>query len=388
MLKELGLLICLVFLALGVAGQSRRTTSPLGEKANRRTSPAEVKPTPTPDALNGSAAAGQIAEETSGDVIKVDTDLVTIPVRILDRNNRFVGGLKQADFKVLEDNAEQDIAYFSNEREPFTVALVLDMSYSTKFKIGEVQAAAIAFIDQLRSQDKVMVVSFDQDVHVLCEPTSDRKTIYAAIKSTEISTGTSLYEAMDEVMNKRLRWIKGRKAVILFTDGVDTTSRSADRVKNISDALELDALIYPIRYDTFADVQAMKNKPVVTQTTTIPIPDRKPPPGGLPFPFPTIARPDEQGTSPEDYKRAEEYLDILANRTGGRVYLASSLVNLADAYSKIASELREYYSLGYYPKTEGSVGKRRRITVKVDRPGTVVRARDGYIVGMKAAKSK
>jgi len=189
-------------------------------------------------------------------------------------------------------------------------------------------------------------------------------------------------------MNKRLRWIKGRKAVILFTDGVDTTSRSADRVKNISDALELDALIYPIRYDTFADVQAMKNKPVVTQTTTIPIPDRKPPPGGLPFPFPTIARPDEQGTSPEDYKRAEEYLDILANRTGGRVYLASSLVNLADAYSKIASELREYYSLGYYPKTEGSVGKRRRITVKVDRPGTVVRARDGYIVGMKAAKSK
>ncbi|HTK27396.1 MAG TPA: VWA domain-containing protein, partial [Pyrinomonadaceae bacterium] len=388
MLKELGLLICLVFLALGVAGQSRRTTSPLGEKANRRTSPAEVKPTPTPDALDRSAAAGQIAEETSGDVIKVDTDLVTIPVRILDRNNRFVGGLKQADFKVLEDNAEQDIAYFSNEREPFTVALVLDMSYSTKFKIGEVQAAAIAFIDQLRSQDKVMVVSFDQDVHVLCEPTSDRKTIYAAIKSTEISTGTSLYEAMDEVMNKRLRWIKGRKAVILFTDGVDTTSRSADRVKNISDALELDALIYPIRYDTFADVQAMKNKPVVTQTTTIPIPDRKPPPGGLPFPFPTIARPDEQGTSPEDYKRAEEYLDILANRTGGRVYLASSLVNLADAYSKIASELREYYSLGYYPKTEGSVGKRRRITVKVDRPGTVVRARDGYIVGMKAAKSK
>jgi VWFA-related protein len=388
MLKELGLLICLVFLALGVAGQSRRTTSPLGEKANRRTSPAEVKPTPTPAALDRSAAAGQIAEETSGDVIKVDTDLVTIPVRILDRNNRFVGGLKQADFKVLEDNAEQDIAYFSNEREPFTVALVLDMSYSTKFKIGEVQAAAIAFIDQLRSQDKVMVVSFDQDVHVLCEPTSDRKTIYAAIKSTEISTGTSLYEAMDEVMNKRLRWIKGRKAVILFTDGVDTTSRSADRVKNISDALELDALIYPIRYDTFADVQAMKNKPVVTQTTTIPIPDRKPPPGGLPFPFPTIARPDEQGTSPEDYKRAEEYLDILANRTGGRVYLASSLVNLADAYSKIASELREYYSLGYYPKTEGSVGKRRRITVKVDRPGTVVRARDGYIVGMKAAKSK
>lgn len=376
MSKKLGLLICLFFLTLAVPGQARRTTSPSGEKANRRAA-AEVKPTASPE--------DQAAEETSGDVIKVDTELVTIPVRILDRNNRFLGGLTQADFKVFEDNAEQDIAYFSNEREPFTVALVLDMSYSTKFKIGEVQSAAIAFIDQLRSQDKVMVVSFDQDVHILCEPTSDRKTIYSAIKSTAISTGTSLYEAMDQVMNDRLRGIKGRKAIILFTDGVDTTSRAADYIKNISDALELDALIYPIRYDTFADVQAMKNTPVITQPTTIPIPDRKPPPGTIPFPFPAIARPDEQGTSPEDYKRAEHYLDDLATKTGGRVYLASSLVNLAGAYTKIASELREYYSLGYYPKTEGSVGKRRRISVKVDRPGAVVRARDGYVVGMNSA---
>jgi len=383
MLKRLALLICLVFLVLGVAGQARRTTSPSGEKANRRT-PAEVKPTPTPVSLNQSNARDHVAVEDNDDVIKVDTDLVTIPVRILDRNNRFVGGLTQSDFKVFEDNAEQDIAYFSNEREPFTVALVLDMSYSTKFKIGEVQSAAIAFIDQLRSQDKVMVVSFDQDVHILCEPTNDRKTIYSAIKSTEISTGTSLYEAMDEVMNGHLRGIKGRKAIILFTDGVDTTSRAADNIKNLSDALELDALIYPIRYDTFADVQAMKNKPVITQPTTIPIPDRKPPPGGMPFPFPVIGTPSEQGTSPEDYKRAEEYLTELANRTGGRIYLASSLMNLADAYSKIASELREYYSLGYYPKIEGSAGKRRRIGVKVDRPGTVVKARDGYVVGKKS----
>jgi len=386
MLNKLGLLICLVFFALSVAGQARRTTSPSGEKANRRT-PAEAKPTPTPVSLNRPTPGDEGGEVDNSDVIKVDTDLVTIPVRILDRNNRFVGGLTQSDFKVFEDNAEQDIAYFSNEREPFTVALVLDMSYSTKFRIGEVQSAAIAFIDQLRSQDKVMVVSFDQDVHILCDPTSDRKTIYAAIKSTAISTGTSLYEAMDQVMNDRLRPIKGRKAIILFTDGVDTTSRAADYIKNIADALELDALIYPIRYDTFADVQAMKNKPVVTQTT-IPIPDRKPPPGGMPFPFPVIGTPSEQGTSPEDYKRAEEYLNDLANKTGGRVYLASSLVNLAEAYSKIASELREYYSLGYYPKVEGQFGKRRRISVKVDRPGAVVRARDGYIVGNKAAKSK
>jgi VWFA-related protein len=190
---------------------------------------------------------------------------------------------------------------------------------------------------------------------------------------------------MDQVMNARFRGIKGRKAIILFTDGVDTTSRASNDLKNLSDAQELDVLIYPIRYDTFADVQAMKNKPVIMQPSTIPIPDRKPT-QGLPFPLPTIAKPSEQGTSTEDYQRAETYLTGLADRTGGRIYLAGSVVNLADAYSKIASELREYYSLGYYPKTEGLAGKQRRITVKVDKPGAVVRARDGYVVGRHEKK--
>src|SRR6185295_1363973 len=114
------------------------------------------------------------------------------------------------------------------------------------FKIGEIQSAAIAFIDQLRPQDKVMVVSFDEEVHMLCEATSDRKEIYRAIRSTKIATGTSLYEAVDLVMNHRLRSIEGRKAIILFTDGVDTTSRRANDFGNIDDARELDALIYPI----------------------------------------------------------------------------------------------------------------------------------------------
>jgi von Willebrand factor type A domain. len=384
-MKITPILICLLILSFSGFAQSRGgAATPVGEKTNQRPVAVGAKPTPLPVAANEPVAGTSSNTDEAGDVIKVDTELVTIPVRILDRNNRFVGGLTKSDFKVFEDKAEQDVAYFSNEHEPFTVALVLDMSYSTKFKIAEVQSAAIAFIDQLRSQDKVMVVSFDEDVHFLCDPTNDRKTIYSAIKSTRISTGTSLYEAMDEVMNARLRRIKGRKAIILFTDGVDTSSRTSNDFKNLSDAQELDALIYPIRYDTFADVQAMKNKPVIMQPPTSPIPGKNP--TGLPFPISTIGRPSEQGTSAEDYKHAEEYLTALADRTGGRIYLASSLVNLADSYSKIASELREYYSLGYYPKIEGAVGKRRRIFVKVNRPGAVVRAREGYVVGRHEKK--
>ena len=301
----------------------------------------------------------------------------------MDKKGRFIGGLAKENFKVLEDGVEQEVALFSNEHQPFTVALVLDMSYSTTFKIGEIQSAAIAFIDQLRPQDKVLVMSFDAEVHLLCEPTNDRQAIYRAIKSTKIDNGTSLYEAVGQVMNERLRKIDGRKAIILFTDGVDTTSRKTNYYDNLGTAMEIDALIYPIRYDTFADVQKMKNGTGIPQQPKIRVPGQSS--GGI---LDTIMQsgvgtPSSQGTTVEEYQKAAEYLDQLAMRTGGRLYEATTLVNLADAYSKIASELREFYSLGYYPKEDRVAGKTTSIKVRVDKEGMVVRTREGYIVPKK-----
>jgi Ca-activated chloride channel family protein len=367
-------------------GQARRISPPSSTgKINQRTS--EATPTPTPLAVTSAQLDDNSATADDGGVVKVETQLVTFPVRVMDRKNRFIGGLGKSDFKVYEDGVQQDLAYFTNEEQPFTVALVLDMSYSTKFKIAEIQAAAISFIDQLRDQDRVMVVSFDEDVHLLCEPTNDRQRIYRAIKSTRVTTGTSLYEAIDMVINDRLRWLKGRKAVILFTDGVDTTSTRSNDLKNLNDAMELDALIYPIRYDTFADVQAMKDKPVVSNpSSTIPLPTSNPSKLPFPFPMPSVGTPSGRGTSAEDYKRAEEYLDQLALRTGGRLFVANTIGNLNDSYAKIAADLREFYSLGYYPKDEGPAGKVRLIKVKVDQPGLVVKARDKYVVGKKSSK--
>jgi VWFA-related protein len=373
------LAVIAVFAACTLAQSGRGTAG--GGRANQRNSRPEPSPTPTAVAAKPTPEPDTTPIVDDGEIIKVNTQLVSIPVRVMDKKGRFIGGLSKENFRVYEDGVEQEIAMFSNEHQPFTVALVLDVSYSSTFKINEIQSAAIAFIDQLRPQDKVMVVSFDEEVHMLCEPTNDRKEIYRAIRSTKIATGTSLYEAVDLVMNHRMRSIEGRKAIILFTDGVDTTSKRASDLSNIGDAMEIDSLIYPIRYDTFADVQAMKNR-----GTTIPIPaPGSRPTGGSPFPFPTIpiGQPSDQGTTPEEYKRAEEYLDKLATFTGGRMYLASSVGNLSDAFSKIASELREFYSLGYYPKEDRVPGKNTTIKVKIDQPGMVVRTRDGYIVPKK-----
>lgn len=369
------------------------------KKANKR----PVTKENTTDPKEGAQAAEDISDD---DVITVDTNLVTVPVRVLDKQGRFVGGLTKGDFTVFEDKVPQDIAYFSNEQNPFTVALVLDMSYSSKFKIDEIQQAALTFVTQLRPNDKVMVLSFDQELHILCEPTSDRKVISSAIVRTRVSSGTSLYDAVSFVINERFNKIDGRKAIVLFTDGVDTTSETADERLNLRQASELDALVYPIRYDTYADVQAIESGKIIVPDandsirTTPPIGGGNIPTGNknpLPFPFPTgpvstgrSSRPSRipgQGTTREEYERAAEYLERMAMLTGGRIYEANSPENLYRAFSRIASELREFYSLGFYPN-DAEVGKIRELKVKVDRPGVAVRSRDSYVVRKRDDKKR
>lgn len=263
----------------------------------------------------------------------------------------------------------------------------MDMSRSTKFKIAEIQQAALDFISQLRENDQVMIVSFDEQIYVHTLPTNDRRVLQRAIRSTKIGYGTSLYEAVDLVINQRLKKVAGRKAIVLFTDGVDTSSRRAHDLTNLSDALELDALIYPIQYDTFAEVQAMKDKPVITQPPiSSPIPSKNKSPFPFPIPMGGIGTPGGQGTTAEDYRKAGEYLNEMANRTGGRLYQADSTANLSLAFSNIAAELREYYSLGYYPKEIPAEGKKRKIKVRVNQTGAVVRARNSYVSGKKEKK--
>lgn len=399
-MKLFSAILAVLFIFSVNYSQSGRGSQTSGGKANARPT-ATPASTPTPEGEMG---------EVDGPEIVVDTKLVTIPVRVIDRKGRFIGGLKKENFKVFEDNAEQEVALFSSDAQAFTVALVLDMSYSAKFKAEEIQNAAIEFIDQLRPEDKIIVISFDEEVHIHCEPTSDRKEIYRAIRQTKVSTGTSLYEAVDMTINDRLRKIEGRKAMVLFTDGVDTTSRRKHDRDNLDDAMEIDTIIYPIRYDTYADVQRIKNSP-----TQMPLPSPTGTTGGSsrgstppiiptsnpnPFPFPIpvkttrddgntsgggggMGMPGDKGTTREEYAKGEEYLNQLANLSGGRIYVADTLGNLSGAFSKIASELREFYSLSYYPAGEATPGQTRKIKVKIDQPNLAVKARDSYVVAAK-----
>jgi Ca-activated chloride channel homolog len=322
-------------------------------------------------------------EVDAGDVIKVDTTLVTLPVSVTDRDGRYVPNLTKSDFRLWEDGVEQQVAFFTSVDKPFSVVLVLDTSGSTRFKIEEIQDAAIAFVNQLRADDRVMIISFDDDIRVLTELTNDRNRMRDAIRRTRTGNGTRLYDAVDLVINQRLSQVDGRKAVVLFTDGVDTASRQSSYASNVRDAEELDALIYPVQYDTFRDVGSGGGGSWPgTQRSTSPIDilidifgRRRGGSGG------GGGGGGGVGSNRADYERANRYLRELAEKTGARQYQADNTTNLSYAFRNIAEELRRQYSLGYYPIRPPQNGQRRQVRVRVNQPNLAVRSRDSYIFG-------
>src|SRR5690242_20100069 len=201
-------------------------------------------------------------EVDAGDVVKINSTLVTIPVSVMDRDGRYVPNLQKEEFRIWEDGVEQDVAFFQSVDKPFSVVLMLDTSPSTQFRLEDIQDAAISFINQLRSDDRVMVVSFNDDIKILSEFTTDRNKLQRAIQRSKTDDGTRLYDAVDIVINQQLSRIQGRKAIVLFTDGVDTTSRRASYDSNVMDAQELDALIYPVQYNTQSDMNVIVNQPM------------------------------------------------------------------------------------------------------------------------------
>ncbi len=400
------LLLSLLSTSIGFAfGQSRprrvgsQTTTPQTSVPERQTTAPQSQTTapPTrPPVLGGANYPNNRKPETqqnqtptgpeevdAGDVIRVNTTLITIPVSVMDRDGRYVPNLLKDDFRIWEDGVEQDVAFFQSVDKPFSVVLMLDTSPSTQFRLEDIQDAAITFVHQLRPDDRVMVVSFNDEIKVLSEFTTDRSKLQRAIQRARTDDGTRLYDAVDMVMNQHLSRIQGRKAIVLFTDGVDTTSRRADYQSNLMDAQELDALIYPVQYDTSRDMN-VGNFPSTGQIDvwgTILGGIFGGGRGGMGRRYPPRGR----GTSRGDYELGDQYLQELANTTGGREYRADTLQNMSYAFANVAEELRRQYSIGYYPKRPPQVGQRRQIRVRAKQPNLAVRARESYVFNPSGA---
>ncbi|HWT03616.1 MAG TPA: VWA domain-containing protein [Pyrinomonadaceae bacterium] len=255
-LAALALLLSLVGVASAQAGRRPQQQAPEAKKKSEQTTttaPAEQKGEQPPQQEEEAPPAG---DQQDVETVRVETNLVTVPVIVSDRGDIYLPDLKQEDFAVFEDGVKQEVSFFETVTAPFHVLLMIDTSASTQEKLGMIQRAAIAFTEQLQQADRVKVISFDNSVRDLCNFTSDRAVLQWAIRDTRPGTGTKLYDAMNAGI-KAFRGVKGRKAIVIFTDGVDSYSDRETYNKNVRLLEEAGIIVYPIRYDTRADVEEL-----------------------------------------------------------------------------------------------------------------------------------
>jgi len=307
--------------------------------------------------------------------LKLRTTLVQVPVVVSERGGRYVSDLKREEFSIFEDGIKQDIELFGSVEEPFSVALLLDSSGSTEASLEQIKSAAMAFIGNLRPHDRVMVVSFNDSVEVLSDLTNDTTKLASAVRSIKPGEFTQVYEAVYTAVWERLHDRPGRKAVIVFTDGIDTASSEISEEDTLDAVIESeDIIVYPIRYATRDDVERrmearMKTRMEARSRTSPNSNGSESVNGNL-----------EQNRRELDraYRTADEYLQQLAEMSGGIVERADRLGDLKAALGRIAEELRHQYLLGYYPSNRQKDERARKITVRVTRPGVIVRARPAY----------
>jgi Mg-chelatase subunit ChlD len=283
-------------------------------------------------------------DEKDVETLKIETDLVMVPVIATDRNGLYIPDLLKNDFSISEDGVQQEISFFATISVPFHVVLMLDTSASTQEKLGLIQQAAVAFVEQLQSRDRVKVISFDDKVHDLNDFTNDRAALKAAIYRTRSGQGTKLYDAFALALSSLGR-IQGRKAIVIFTDGVDYHSDSASFDGTLRGLDEEGVLVYPIRYHTREDTEriarqqsdqapqlptigVIRTPPAGTTVPTFPSDDPSPIPTsgtrnktgpfGLPLPDEIMRRRREERERDQDRDRGRLPPDRLPPTAGRR----------------------------------------------------------------------
>lgn len=266
-----------LFLVVAIA-----LTAAFAQTRPEKQKPNPPKPSPT-------QAETQPEEPQDIETLKTDTDLVTVPLIANDSNGTYITDLRQEEFAIEEDGVSQQIAFFGKVAAPFHVVLMLDTSSSTQDKLREIQQAALTFVQQLQDADRVKVISFDDEVRDLNDFTSDRELLRAAIYKTRSGQGTKVYDAVELALNT-IRKIRGRKAIVIFTDGMDWHSDSATYEETLRWLDEEGVVVYPIRYETRATTERLAREQSgggAPQLPTISVIQNPSPSGTTPTTFPS-----------------------------------------------------------------------------------------------------
>jgi Ca-activated chloride channel family protein len=298
-------------------------------------------------------STGEPQEVDDGEVIRVDTELVTLNVSVVDRStSRGLTGLAQSDFKIYEDGSEQQINHFEAANAPFNLVLLIDLSGSTADKLKLIRAAAQRFVDAARPADSIAVIAFAGAPVVVSRLTNDREALRQRIRSMETAPGdTKLYDSLNFAMNEALKDSGGsrRTAVIVMSDGLDGTLPSVrgdgsamSYGEILSQVREFDGVLYALWVDT--EYESLS----------------------------------EHDTQPEDFDAGHDRMAELAEAGGGLFYEVEKLEDLAGAYERVVADIGTVYSLSYRPANTLRDGKWRAIRVAVSRPNAVARGKRGY----------
>jgi Ca-activated chloride channel family protein len=291
---------------------------------------------------------------------------------VSDRSGRYIPKLNRRDFNLYEDGVEQEIATFASEEVAFNVVLLLDMSPSVSGSVEAIQDACIAFVRQMRPQDRLMVISFDRRIRYLTGFTNDPRELEHAIRSTRTGSGTSVYEAVYDAVGRRLRDVEGRKALILFSDGEDTTSSSASHDDAVEMVRESDVLVYGLRFPKEDYAFRMIDPNHFPQIAIPwPLPRRRSDLGTQTTPAP--------GSQGQRRRGRGDFMADVATAGGGPVYDAQDVRDFSRLANQIAEELRHIYAISYYPTNKLSNGGYREVRVRVKgNDNLAVRHRKGY----------
>lgn len=405
--RLVGCLISLFSLVAIVAASNvlgRNPQEKSSQQANQQQRPRKVGSTPTPTGtpVTNQQQTNSSGEEVGeGDVVRVETQLVSVPAVVTDRNGRPVAGLRAENFVVLEDGKTQHLTNFATTETPFEIALLLDTSGSTREDLGLIRDAANAFINALRPGDRVGILAFNNTprngspvatVEVLSALNSDRKALRAAIENLGTSNGTPFYDglglAADQIFREPPREeIRGRRAVVALTDGVDSSSDSGyEEARARLSRAGLACYFIQISTEDYVEDRLLKDcqddgrlalsakqlerfrRLFVPQAQKEDYQD-----------FCRMGQFERMDISRQLYDLARREMGEMARTSGGKAFAARTLQEARAAFAQVANEIGTQYSLGYYPSNKTRDGRFRQI--KVDMRGVndaSVRAREGY----------
>jgi VWFA-related protein len=345
-----------------------------------------------------------VDEVDEGDVVRVETKLVSVPAVVTNNSGRPITGLRAENFLLFENGQQQRIANFATTEAPFEIAILLDTSGSTREDVGLIRQAASAFIDGLRPGDRVAIVGFGTvqeggaavaaKVEVLARLTDDRKLLRDAIANLGSSNGTPFYDGLaritDEVFNEPPRdEVRGRRAVVALTDGVDSTSGTDfGTVREKLNRTGVASYFIQVNTEDFVEDRLLKDCAEDGRLTlsakqleryrTLFFPRAR----AEDFSdFCQMGQFEKMQISRDLYNLARREMDELAKASGGRNFLAATLQQARAAFARVATEIGTQYSLGYYPSDKARDGKFRTIRVEVQGAPekAQVRAREGYV---------